>query len=147
MSRLLFDFIVDMSLIVVLGVAIYIVRDIILRSLAIREKETKNDLYKMYSEIDPDSVESAIDNMIDAKLAEYIFVNIKTRDNTYMNTEDIDKMLKVVSAYIYSKMSELYLFYIRLLVNIDTDDDLIIYINEKVKLRAVSFVQETNKLQ
>jgi hypothetical protein len=112
----------------------------------IRDNELKNDLYKLYTQLDPDIIHQNIDNLIDKEIAKYMVINIRTRESHYMNSQDIDTMVKNVSANIYLNLSDMYITFIKLVYNVNSADDLIIFINDAVKMRAIDVVTENNKL-
>jgi len=112
----------------------------------IEANDIKNNLYKLYTELDPDVIHQNIDNLIDKEIAKYMVINIRTRESQYMNSQDIDNMVKNVSANIYLNLSDMYITFIRLVYNVNSSDDLIIFINDAVKMRAIDVVAENNKL-
>lgn len=115
------------------------------KKLEISERETKNELYNMYIRIDPESVQKNIDNLIDEKINEYVLYRIRTREAQHISSKDSENIVSTVTESIYIELSELYLFYIKLLVNIETDEDLLTYINSRVKYRSILFISENNK--
>ena len=115
------------------------------KKLEISERETKNELYNMYIKIDPESVQKNIDNLIDEKINEYVLYRIRTREAQHISSKDSENIVSTVTESIYIELSELYLFYIKLLVNIETDEDLLTYINSRVKYRSILFISENNK--
>jgi hypothetical protein len=56
-------------------------------------------------------------------------------------------MIKSVSSTVYLSMSDLYLFYIKMLYEVKTDEDVLGYINRLVKERVLLFITENNKEQ
>ena len=144
----LFEFSTIILLIIaIMVICITIVVPTIDKAFSIKDRQVKNDLYTLYMNIDPDLIQAAIDHMIDLKLSEYILINITTRENQYMNSTDIDKMIKTVSAEVYLNLSDLYITYIKMLVEIKTDDDLMIYVNKAVKMRSIDLVKNNNELK
>lgn len=115
------------------------------KKVELSEREIKNDLYRIYMSIDPDVVQQTIDSMIDQKIQEYILYRIRTRDAQFISSKDSDNIVSTVTESIYIELSELYLFYIKLMRNIETDDDLLSYINNRVKYRAILIISENNK--
>ena len=112
----------------------------------IRDNELKNELYRLYTQLDPDIIHQNIDNLIDKEIAKYMVINIRTRESHYMNSQDIDTMVKNVSANIYLNLSDMYITFIKLVYNVNNADDIIIFINDAVKMRAIDVVTENNKL-
>jgi hypothetical protein len=75
-----------------------------------------------------------------------MFINIRTRESVYMNNKDIDDMIKNVSASVYINLSDMYITFIKMIYSIQTDDDLVVYINNAVKIAAVPIIKDNNKL-
>ena len=59
--------------------------------------------------------------------------------------EEVDNMIKSVTKECIIEASDLYLFYIRLLCTINTDDDLLNFIFQRVSDRALDIVTNFNK--
>ena len=112
----------------------------------IRDKQVKNELYKLYSQIDPDILIQSIDSLVDRKIQEYMLINIDTRESRYMNAQDTDDMIKNVSASLYLNLSDMYITFIKMIHSISSDEDLIVFINNEVKMRSIPIVLENNKL-
>lgn len=122
-----------------------IVRPYLNRLNDLKEKQIKNELYRLYTDIDPDAVQENVNNLVDNKLTDYIAVNIRTRESMYMNSQDIDTMIKNVSADIYINLSDMYITLIKMIYNINSDEDLIVYINNIVKMRSIPIIVNNNK--
>lgn len=111
----------------------------------LKNKPLSADLQKLYSTIDTKSVSDEIDNWIAGYLSDYIARNITLQGVEYVKAADTQKMLKEVSYNIISKMSNLYRWYISLLVNIDNDDNLIDFINARLSLQIIAFTSKFNQ--
>lgn len=131
--------------ITLLIISLAIVKPYLTRVNDLKEKQIKNDLYALYANIDPDAIQENINNLVDNKLADYIMVNIRTRESAYMNSQDIDAMIKNVSAYLYLNLSDMYITLIKMVHNISSDEDLIVYINDTVKMRSIPVITNNNK--
>lgn len=108
------------------------------------DKKYKNELYELYTKIKPEAVQESLNNMVDIKIQEFILYNIRTREAQYMNSKDVDKMIKTVTSDLYLSLSELYVFYIKLIYNIENDEDVLTYLNKLVKRRSIDIVAENN---
>ena len=127
-------------------IIIFVVYPNLKRYMDLKDRKTKNELFNLYSNIDPDSVQQTIDNLIDGKIQEYILYRIRIRENQYINSKDSENMIATITESIYIELSELYLFYIKLLVNVETDEDVLSFINSRVKYRAILFISDNNKI-
>ena len=131
--------------ITLLIISLAIVKPYLTRVNDLKERQIKNNLYKLYADINPDAVQENINNLVDNKITDYIMVNIRTRESTYMNSQDIDTMIKNVSADIYINLSDMYITLIKMIHNISSDEDLIVYINDIVKMRSIPVIANNNK--
>lgn len=126
--------------------SVYLIKSCLEAKYVLQSTDIDNERYRLYNDIDPGVVLANIQAWADNAIAEYIFKNISTRSNTYMSSTDIETMVKTVSAILYKDISPLYLYYIKLLVDLEDDDALIVYINELVKMRSIDFIKANNKL-
>lgn len=129
--------------IVILVIAFFIVNPYLTRKNVILERNTKNKLYELYTHIDPVIIRKSLDDMIDSYIAEYYFYKVKNKD--YLSNGDAQNMIRVVTDAIYIDLSELYLFYIKLIQSVETDEDLLKFINTRVKERVLVFAANQNK--
>ena len=129
--------------IVILIIAFFIVKPYLDRKNIILERNTKNKLYELYTHIDPVIIRKSLDDMIDSYIAEYYFYKVKNKD--YLSNNDAQNMIRVVTDAIYIDLSELYLFYIKLIQSVETDEDLLRFINARVKERVLVFAANQNK--
>jgi hypothetical protein len=127
------------------GAIYYYLFIIIEKRNTIKEMELKNEQYDLFMKMDPKLADEEIDKLIDKYIDEYTINIILMSNIDYMKSEDIDKMIKTLTRDITLKLSELYIFYIKILVNISSDDDLLRYIHKRVKNKVLLFVTEYNK--
>ena len=107
--------------------------------------KNKNETYKLYMQMDPAKIEEEIDKMIQRYIDRYVVTNILANQIQYINKEETTLMIKTLDKTISLELSEMYLFYIKCLVNIRTDDDLLKYIHTKVKEHVLTFITNYNK--
>lgn len=107
--------------------------------------DIKNEMYKLYMQMDPAKIEEEIDKMIQGYIDRYVVTNILANQIQYINKEETTLMIKTLDKTISLELSEMYLFYIKCLVNIRTDDDLLKYIHTKVKEHVLTFITNYNK--
>ena len=78
------------------------------------------------------------------KIQEYITFRLKVGEHNFINGEESENLVSTVIDALYIDMSELYLFYIKLLVNINDDDDILIYLTTVVRTRALLIISNIN---
>ena len=110
-----------------------------------RHIELDNEKYRIYMDISPNTVEEEIDKFIKDKLDQYMLENFIIQDIQFIKADEIEKMIKDLDKIILLSMSDLYVFYCKLLTNISNEDDLIRFINDKVRNHVLAVVTEFNK--
>ena len=129
----------------VLGLVYYYMVHILTKRLYIKEKELQNNTYDLFMKVDVKQAEEALDEYIEKMLNEYVLDNIITKNIQYIKKADIHKMVKEITKSIVRDMSELYVFYCKLLSGIGSEDDLINFIFKKVSEHVLIFVTDFNK--
>ena len=151
-----FDLICIMILLIILIIsALYflcksIYKDIITKNKQSKESENNKaefpvELQKLYSTIDIDAVNTEIDKYIKSYLDDYIIRNVTIQGSEYIKQSDIDIMLREVLFNIVSNISDLYKWYISLLINIDNEDDMIDFIRNRLSLHIIAFTSKFNQ--
>ena len=107
--------------------------------------ELENRKFELYSQIDPKSVETEIDQFIEKYMDEYILKKYIVKYIDYIKKDEIEKMIRDLDTVICLEISDLYVYYIKLLTSIKDEDDLIRYIDRKVKEHVLGFVTQFNK--
>ena len=110
-----------------------------------RHIELDNEKYRIYMDISPNTVEEEIDKFIKDKLDQYMLENFIIQDIQFIKADEIEKMIKDLDKIVLLSMSDLYVFYCKLLTNISNEDDLIRFINDKVRNLVLAVVTEFNK--
>lgn len=110
-----------------------------------RHIELDNEKYRIYMDISPNTVEEEIDKFIKDKLDQYMLENFIIQDIQFIKADEIEKMIKDLDKIVLLSMSDLYVFYCKLLANISNEDDLIRFINDKVRNLVLAVVTEFNK--
>ena len=111
----------------------------------IKKRELRLETNKLYTTIDPELVERSVLDYITGYINRYILYKFKSNRIDYIKQDEIDLMIKDVSKAILKDMSEMYLEYIRLLQSIETDEDLIKFVHNKVMQVSIQIVSEYNK--
>lgn len=112
---------------------------------SIRNKQVKNNMNDLYSRLDPSIIEETVDAYITHYINQYILYNFIALKITYIKKEEIDKMIKNVTKNIMLDISELYIFYIKMIHSIENDEELLKFIHGKVMDISVESVSNFNK--
>lgn len=134
--------------IIILIFALYIfkrVEENYRRYLELKRMNFENTKMDLFVKLDPKKAEEEIDEYIQNKLNEYFVKKLLINKVEYIRKEQVDQMVKDLDKEIMLNISELYIFYIKLLTNIRNDNDLLIFIDSKVKDHVLQFVTEYNK--
>ena len=109
------------------------------------EKDIKNKANTFFSTIDIESVNKIITEYIQKYIDRYIVYKFISNKKLYINEESTDTMIKDVTKNVMRDMSELYVFYFKLLYSIDDTEDLIRYVHDKVMIQTIDSVSSYNK--
>lgn len=142
--ELIFKIVIFILLFIYLIVASYFAYKYFSRKNEIRSMEVKNKKYELLSSITPDTVKEYLDKYIKGYIDRYIIYKFISKKIIYIKEEDCEIMIKDITKLVYLELSELYLFYIQLLVSIKDDEDLLKYLNNKVKNIAIEAVSNFN---
>ena len=123
---------------------IYITKNYLIPKNNIRENELKNEKYSLFSAISIEAIEASLNAYFEGYIKRYITRKFMIRKVNYIKDEDCEILVKDLTKIIYIEISELYVFYIRMIYSINTDDDLLKYINLKVKNIAVDQITNYN---
>lgn len=110
-----------------------------------KKKEIENQKYSLFMQVDLHLAEEAIDELVKTKLEHYVFKKFTINQIDYINEDDTKIMISSITKELVIGLSEVYLFYIKLLTNIQTDEDLIKYINEKVRQHTFNVITDYNR--
>ena len=147
-SNIIFYGLIYFSILGFLWIIRYIINKIFLyldRKNELKELEIKNNQFNLYLSMDPKLAEEEIDNLVEKYLDEYVLNKILINNIDFIRKDQIEEMVKCLDKNIMLEISELYIFYIKTLVNIKDQDDLLKYINKKVKEHVLTFVTQFNK--
>lgn len=111
----------------------------------LRDKEIKNKRDELYMAMDPELIEKEIDSMVEKEMNQYVLINFISQNILYIRQPDIEKMIILLTNEISNKISGLYIFYIRVLVRVETEDELQSYIKQKVQEHVLKFTIDYNK--
>lgn len=134
--------------IMIVGVFIYglvfIVKPYMNEKNRIREIESKNKTYELFASIDPEAVQKELDTYFERYVNRYITYKFIANKVIYIKQDDIEKMVSDTTKLIMIEISELYIYYIKLLRAIDNNEDLIQYIYSRVSTITIDTVANYN---
>ena len=113
----------------------------------IEENKTKNDLYRIYMDLDLVKAREMIDNLLNEYISRWILVNITSRGDDYIKDQEVDELINYVTSKFILEMSDVHLFYLKCLYNITDDKSLIIFIREETKFLVLEFITDFNKIE
>ena len=134
--------------IMIVGVFIYglvfIIKPYMNEKNRIREIESKNKTYELFASIDPEAVQKELDTYFERYVNRYITYKFIANKVIYIKQDDIEKMVSDTTKLIMIEISELYIYYIKLLRSIDNNEDLIQYIYSRVSTITIDTVANYN---
>jgi hypothetical protein len=113
----------------------------------IEENKTKNDLYRIYMDLDLVKAREMIDNLLNEYISRWILVNITSRGDDYIKDQEVDELINYVTSKFILEMSDVHLFYLKCLYNITDDNSLITFIREETKFLVLEFITDFNKIE
>lgn len=142
------DFNLMIVIVIIMGtlfnIFIYI-NDGIKQICEIKNKEIENQKAELFMKADPNIANKEIEEMISDYINRYVVRHFLINNIDFIRKDEIDMMVKKITREVILDISELYLFYVKILVSIKDDDDLIRFINRKVSDKVLEFVTEFNK--
>lgn len=146
MQNMVFDLIKFFTIMISIYIIFFfVIKPTIDKKIKLKSMEIENYKMDLLMKLDPVLAENAIDELVKKYLAEYVLTNFIINSINYIRKEQIEKMVRDLTKKISIEISELYVFYIKTLTNIKSDDDLIGYVYKKVKEHTVNYVTEFNK--
>lgn len=122
----------------------FIIKSILDKYFDLKNKENKNELCRLYSVINPEEVRKELNDYIHQYTLIYVLYHFTVNKIEYIKQDDVDKMVKEITITINVEISELYIFYFRLLYDIQDDDSLTSHIHDLVKDDVMAFVKDFN---
>lgn len=125
---------------------IKVIVPILNRKLDIKDKEIKNKKYELFTTIDPDKIDEALNKYFETYINRYITYKFIANKSIYIKQEEVENMVRDVTKLIYINISELYIFYINMIGSINGDDErLLEFIHTRVKNISVETVSAYNR--
>lgn len=113
----------------------------------VKDLENRTKLYNLYMDLDLPKIEETINNIINTYINKWVLVNITTKGGDYIKDSEVDQLINDVTSSFTLDMSDVQLFYIKCLANINDDEDLIKYVREKTKFLVLDYITEFNNVQ
>ena len=110
-----------------------------------KDREIENEKMNLYSTLDINAIDKTIDEIIKKYINKYIIQNVLINGETYIKKDVIEEMVRDITKQFIVDISDLHLFYIKMLTNINTENDLLEFIYKKVCDRTLEIVTEYNK--
>ena len=123
---------------------VFIVKPYMNEKNRIREIESKNKTYELFASIDPEAVQKELDTYFERYVNRYITYKFIANKVIYIKQDNIEKMVSDTTKLIMIEISELYIYYIKLLRAIDNNEDLIQYIYSRVSTITIDTVANYN---
>ena len=123
---------------------VFIVKPYMNEKNRIREIESKNKTYELFASINPEAVQKELDTYFERYVNRYITYKFIANKVIYIKQDDIEKMVSDTTKLIMIEISELYIYYIKLLRSIDNNEDLIQYIYSRVSTITIDTVANYN---
>lgn len=112
---------------------------------ALKALDVQNKKIELFMQMDSKEAEKEINEHIKQYMDRYVLENFIVNGEDFIRKEDIEIMIKELDRQIVLELSELYIFYIKMLVEISSEDDIIAFIHRKTKEIVLEFVTNFNK--
>lgn len=147
--KLIIEYIYILAVTIFLSMVIWKVINIIDKYLRAKNKyrsmEISNKKIELFMQLDPKLMEQEIDDLILKYLNDYVLKHFTIMRIDYISDDECENMIRTLRHDILLDLSELYIFYIKNLVNLTSDDDLVEYMNKKIKDHVLLFITDFNK--
>lgn len=143
--KICYMIIILVAIIVIATVAMLIIRDYLKEKNRISLLKVKNEQYDIFMRMNPDEILSTIDSFIETYVTRYIVYKFVSKKVTYIKHEEVTNMVNDITKLIAVEISELYVFYIKMIREISTEEDLISFIHTRVQNACIEHVSTFNK--
>ena len=111
----------------------------------IREKEIKNKKYELFNSVDIEFISEKLDKYFEKSVNRYIVYKFISNKIPFIDSDDTETMINDLTKFIAIDISELYVFYVSMISAINTEEDLIRFIKNKVQNTTIEAVSNFNK--
>lgn len=126
-------------------ISVFVARSCFMKYCKLKQIDQDINKTKLYMDIDPKAAEKEIDDLVSNYVKEYAFEKFIINRVDFIKKSDIEKMVSNVFKKIVIEISDVYIFYIKTIVNIKDEEDLAIYIRKKTKEHVLGYVTQYNK--
>ena len=120
-------------------ILLFIIKPMVDKYLDIRNKEIKNKLAEIYNTIDTKAVRTEVD--------QYILYKFIANKVSYIKQQEVDDMIKDVTKSVCKEIPELYIYYIKLIYSVSTDEELVTFVHQKTMALVIDSVSNYNSSQ
>ena len=110
----------------------------------LRRLEIENKKVELQMRMDPKLAEKEIEDLVKNYVSQYGFVNFISKQIPFIRDQQVNEMIRYLDKQIMLEISELYIFYIKCITNIEDENDLLIFVDKKVKDQVLEFVTNFN---
>ena len=126
-------------------VVAFLVAQPFLKSIAsTRAMEAQNEKYKLFTNISPEAMHASINDYVDKTVSQYIVYKFMSKKQTYIRENEVENIVLDITKLISLDISELYIFYIKMISDVHDDEGLLRYIRGKVRNSVVESVSSYN---
>ena len=113
----------------------------------IKELEVKNELNRIYMDIDLIKTKEMIDGKIKEYIAKWVLINITSKGDNYIKDQEVEELINDTTSKFILEMSDIHLFYIKCLTTITNDDELVRFVREETKFLVLEYIVDFNKVE
>ena len=110
----------------------------------LRRLEIENKKVELQMRMDPKLAEKEVEDLVKNYVSQYGFVNFVSKQIPFIRDQQVNEMIRYLDKQIMLEISELYIFYIKCITNIEDENDLLIFVDKKVKDQVLEFVTNFN---
>ena len=138
------NLIIMCGLIVMIFIVALLYRPILEGLVEVKNKEVEIKKSELFISISADAIEQEIDKFFDKYVKRYILYKFAAHKIVYINDKECEEMVKNLTELIALEISELYIFYMKMILDIKDSDSLIREINVRVKNKVAEEVSNYN---
>ena len=97
---------------------IYITKHYLEPKNKLEEMKIKNDKYNLFSTLSIEAINQYLDEYFERYIQNYISMKFLVRKITYIKEEDCETMVRDITKVIALEISELYIFYIKMIYHL-----------------------------
>ena len=128
-------------------ILLFIIKPMVDKYLDIKNKEIKNKLAEIYNTIDTKAVRTEVDQYIQKYIDQYILYKFIANKVSYIKQQEVDDMIKDVTKSVCKEIPELYIYYIKLIYSVSTDEELVTFVHQKTMALVIESVSNYNSSQ